>query len=184
LGIKSTEYYSKAVHYTFWVKDEAFPKYAPLIPKDMFVGLMPTEQVHELRGHYHGETPTSYLFIPDKVFVTQQDKIFGGETGTPAKAETAEDEEKPFEVQKADLVRATNFLPACDTFTALYFTITGLHALHIIGGMIVMSYFWGPGASLYRRNPEHMANRIEVFGIFWHFVDLVWISAFPILYLF
>ena len=36
---------------------------------------------------------------------------------------------------------------------------------------------------LYRRNPEWLANRVEVGGLFWHFVDLVWIFLFPILYL-
>jgi cytochrome c oxidase subunit 3 len=36
---------------------------------------------------------------------------------------------------------------------------------------------------IYRRNPEHLANRVEVAGLFWHFVDLVWIFVFPLFYL-
>ena len=36
------------------------------------------------------------------------------------------------------------FVPAHDTYMALYFTLTGLHGLHIIGGMIVLGYFFGP----------------------------------------
>ena len=36
---------------------------------------------------------------------------------------------------------------------------------------------------LFDKDPEHMANRVEVGGLFWHFVDLVWIFLFPILYL-
>ena len=36
---------------------------------------------------------------------------------------------------------------------------------------------------LYRHNPEHLANRVEVAGLFWHFVDLVWIFVFPLFYL-
>jgi cytochrome c oxidase subunit III len=36
---------------------------------------------------------------------------------------------------------------------------------------------------LYRQNPEHLANRVEVAGLFWHFVDLVWIFVFPLFYL-
>jgi cytochrome c oxidase subunit 3 len=55
--------------------------------------------------------------------------------------------------------------------------------MHIIGGVIVMLYFLTIGSALYRRNPEQLTNRIEVTGIFWHFVDLVWITVFPILYL-
>jgi cytochrome c oxidase subunit 3 len=44
--------------------------------------------------------------------------------------------------------------PWHSTFFAIYFTLTGLHGLHIIGGMVVMLYFIGPGAKLYKTNPE------------------------------
>ena len=73
--------------------------------------------------------------------------------------------------------------PWHSTYLAIYFTLTGLHAIHIIGGMIVMAYFIGPGAGLWKRNPEQFANRIEYTGLYWHFVDLVWIFLFPVLYL-
>jgi cytochrome c oxidase subunit III len=73
--------------------------------------------------------------------------------------------------------------PAHSTFTAIYFTLTGLHGLHILGGMIVMLYFLGPGAKLWKKNPDQFANRIETTGLYWHFVDLVWIFLFPVLYL-
>src|SRR5215831_5690651 len=59
----------------------------------------------------------------------------------------------------------------------------GLHRLHIVGGMIVMAYFLGPGAKLWKKNPDQFANRIEATGLYWHFVDLVWIFLFPVLYL-
>jgi cytochrome c oxidase subunit III len=74
-------------------------------------------------------------------------------------------------------------IPAHSTFTAIYFTLTGLHGLHILGGMIVMLYFLGPGAKLWNKNPDQFTNRIEYTGLYWHFVDLVWIFLFPILYL-
>jgi cytochrome c oxidase subunit 3 len=73
--------------------------------------------------------------------------------------------------------------PWHSTFLAIYFTLTGLHGLHILGGMVVMLYFVGPGAKLWRQNPEQFTNRIEYTGLYWHFVDLVWIFLFPILYL-
>ena len=69
------------------------------------------------------------------------------------------------------------------TFLAIYFTLTGLHGLHILGGMVVMAYFLGPGAKLWKKNPEQFTNRIEYTGLYWHFVDLVWIFLFPVLYL-
>jgi cytochrome c oxidase subunit 3 len=73
--------------------------------------------------------------------------------------------------------------PAHSTFLAIYFTMTGLHALHIISGMVVMAYFLGPGAKLWKTNPEQFTNRIEYTGLYWHFVDIVWIFLFPVLYL-
>lgn len=77
----------------------------------------------------------------------------------------------------------THHYPSTNTFLAVYFTLTGLHGLHVLGGMIVNGYFWGPGAKLFARDPERFANRIEVAGLYWHFVDLVWIFLFPTLYL-
>jgi cytochrome c oxidase subunit III len=74
-------------------------------------------------------------------------------------------------------------LPDKSTFLAIYFTLTGLHAIHILGGIAVMTYFIGPGAKLYKKNPEQFTNRIEYTGLYWHFVDLVWIFLFPVLYL-
>jgi len=73
--------------------------------------------------------------------------------------------------------------PKDSTFLAIYFVLTGLHGLHVIGGLIVNSYLWGPGRKLFARDPERFTNRIEVAGLYWHFVDLVWIFLFPVLYL-
>jgi cytochrome c oxidase subunit III len=74
-------------------------------------------------------------------------------------------------------------LPSNNTFLAVYFTLTGLHGLHVLGGMVVNGYFWGPGAKMWKAEPERFTNRIEVAGLYWHFVDLVWIFLFPTLYL-
>ena len=73
--------------------------------------------------------------------------------------------------------------PSTNNFLAIYFTLTGLHMLHVFGGMVVNAYFWGPGAKLWKTNPVWFTNRVEHSGLFWHFVDLVWIFLFPTLYL-
>jgi heme/copper-type cytochrome/quinol oxidase subunit 3 len=75
------------------------------------------------------------------------------------------------------------YFPKTNTFLAIYFTMTALHMLHVIGGMAVNSYFWGPGAKMWKTNKEQFTNRVENSGLFWHFVDLVWIFLFPVLYL-
>jgi cytochrome c oxidase subunit III len=75
------------------------------------------------------------------------------------------------------------YYPSTNTFLAIYFTLTGLHGLHVIGGMAVNGWLWGPGSSLWKTDPVHFTNRVENAGLFWHLVDLVWIFLFPVLYL-
>ena len=74
-------------------------------------------------------------------------------------------------------------VPASNTFFAIYYTMTGLHGLHILAGVIVIGYFIGPGSALWTSDPEYYTNRIECTGLYWHFVDLVWIFLFPVFYL-
>jgi cytochrome c oxidase subunit 3 len=73
--------------------------------------------------------------------------------------------------------------PSTSNFFAIYFTMTGLHGLHVLGGMIVFAYFLGPGAKMWHTERARYTNRIEIVGLYWHFVDLVWIFLFPTLYL-
>ena len=73
--------------------------------------------------------------------------------------------------------------PSTSNFLAIYFTMTGLHGLHVLGGVIVFAYFLFPGAKMWKTEPARYTNRIEVCGLYWHFVDLVWIFLFPSLYL-
>ncbi len=73
--------------------------------------------------------------------------------------------------------------PSEHNFYAIYFVLTGLHALHVIGGLVVNVYLWGPGSKMWESEPERFSNRIEVAGLYWHFVDVVWIFLFPTIYL-
>jgi cytochrome c oxidase subunit 3 len=92
-------------------------------------------------------------------------------------------EHKDITIPVAEIKKIENYGPWHNTYLAIYFTLTGLHALHVIGGALVIGYIWGPGASMWKTDPERYTNRIEVSGLFWHFVDLVWIFLFPVLYL-
>ena len=73
--------------------------------------------------------------------------------------------------------------PWTSTYLAIYYTMTGLHALHIVGGVIVNGYLLFPGSKMWKTNKAQFTNRIEAAGLYWHFVDLVWIFLFPVLYL-
>lgn len=66
-------------------------------------------------------------------------------------------------------------------FFSLYFAMTGMHALHMIIGIVLLGWL------TYRANrgdfTEGYVAPIENFGLYWHFVDIVWIFLFPLLYL-
>ncbi len=78
---------------------------------------------------------------------------------------------------------ALGHYPSHDNFYAIYFTLTGLHGIHIIGGIIVNTFLLTIGTRMWKTDPEHFTNRVENAGLYWHFVDLVWIFLFPSLYL-
>jgi heme/copper-type cytochrome/quinol oxidase subunit 3 len=73
--------------------------------------------------------------------------------------------------------------PSTSTFYAIYFTLTGLHVLHLLAGVLVNLFHVLFGDSLWRKRPRQFTNRIEVTGLYWHFVDMVWLVMFPVLYL-
>ena len=66
-------------------------------------------------------------------------------------------------------------------FFSLYFGMTGLHALHMVVGIAILLCLLKP-AWEGKYTPENH-NMIEGFGLYWHFVDIIWIFLFPLLYL-
>ena len=62
-------------------------------------------------------------------------------------------------------------------FWSFYYTMTGLHALHVIGGMVIMALI------SFDIRKGYNYQRVELIGIYWHFVDLIWIFLFPLLYI-
>jgi len=188
LCVKGVEYHSKFVHYGFFIKEDAMEKYRPELDKmNAFYAAVPSQHAFEVRGHWENKADsaaTAFVVHPDAKpgYLLDLSKKPEAKTAEEPVAGEGKGEEE-ITIAKDDVERWGNLLPAYGTYYAMYFTVTGLHALHIIGGLVVMLYFLGPGSALYRRNPEQLTNRIEVTGIFWHFVDLVWITVFPILYL-
>lgn len=66
------------------------------------------------------------------------------------------------------------------TFFSFYFLMTGFHAMHVIGGIIPMLYIF---AKMFTKKGYDHPVKLEVLGLYWHFVDLMWIFIFPALYL-
>jgi len=63
-------------------------------------------------------------------------------------------------------------------FGALFFSITGLHLLHVISGVVAISVI-----AIGFQSGRLTAGHVETTGLYWHFVDLVWMFVFPLLYL-
>jgi len=84
------------------------------------------------------------------------------------------------------LFPANFFLQAADAgqqriFYSLYFAMTGLHATHMVIGMGIMVYI--AVQALRGAYTARWYTPVEIMGLYWHFVDLVWIFLFPLLYL-
>ena len=73
-----------------------------------------------------------------------------------------------------------NYPGAQSLFFGIYFTVTGLHGLHIIIGMSVIAVMW----FLINQHPEKDYKvALENTGLYWHLVDIIWIYLFPLFYL-
>src|SRR5258706_12675824 len=72
--------------------------------------------------------------------------------------------------------------PWHSTFLAIYFTMTGLHGLHILAGMVVIAYFAGPAANMGNTKPNQMSNTVDATDLDGYVGDHIAIDLFPELY--
>jgi cytochrome c oxidase subunit III len=80
--------------------------------------------------------------------------------------------------EKYSWLRLPIMIPGGPMWASTYFLLTGFHALHVLVGLIVFALM------LFITLDRRRANLVENIGLYWHFVDLVWIFLFPLLYLF
>jgi heme/copper-type cytochrome/quinol oxidase subunit 3 len=75
---------------------------------------------------------------------------------------------------------AAGLIPSVNTFLAMYFTLTGIHALHVVGGLV--ANVWAIAGA--RRVGDAMTlGRLRALALYWTFVDVVWLVIFVLLYL-
>ena len=162
---------------------EAPEKYQSLHGRSLIEAVMKDKEIHEIEVEV--DAVNANPADPDNDRAHFLPRSRPGEAARKAGMSEHEMEEKGYiaKIDKADIQWGSAFEPKHSSYFAIYFTITGLHGAHVLGGVLVMLYFFFFGHKIYRKNPEHQANRIEVVGLFWHFVDLVWIFVFPIFYL-
>jgi cytochrome c oxidase subunit 3 len=75
----------------------------------------------------------------------------------------------------------TPAIPFGNLWASCYFAMTGFHALHVFGGIVVFAIILLIGLTR-GLGPQH-AGMLELTGLYWHFVDIVWIFLLPLLYL-
>jgi cytochrome c oxidase subunit 3/cytochrome o ubiquinol oxidase subunit 3 len=66
-------------------------------------------------------------------------------------------------------------------FGSSFFVLTGLHGAHVTVGIIWLLSLWG--LSMQGRIGQHQSEAVEIAGLYWHFVDVVWIVIFTVIYL-
>src|SRR5258708_30393985 len=144
LGIKSFEYRDKFSHYEIWKTDGS-----------------------RLTGHLEGKpyfwkTKTlpamnlaSVTFHPDPTHYAFPAHAHRGEGQEGAGAAHGE----AIKIPVAEIKRLSAFVPAHSTYFAIYFTLTALHPMHVLGGAIVIGYLLGPVAQIAKTHPDPFTNR-------------------------
>ncbi len=89
--------------------------------------------------------------------------------------------EKAFGAAALEEVHWPMVIPLGNLWSSLYFALTGIHALHVLGGLVMFGLLLVM-SMMSRLTPKHDVL-VENVGLYWHFVDLVWIFLFPLLYL-
>ncbi|MDC0219569.1 cytochrome c oxidase subunit 3 [Verrucomicrobia bacterium] len=150
----------------------------------------PVYKEGHFRDTFRDKDIKSIIFVPAHGTWDNKEKRAGSDTVKYAEAKHdgshshSDKHGHTVTIAREDISRLSSYEPAHSTFFATYYTLTGLHALHVLGGILVMLYHLLPiSRRVYEKNPVQFTNRIEITGLFWHFVDLVWIFLFPILYL-
>jgi cytochrome c oxidase subunit 3 len=160
VGIKSYEYHDKFMHYEIVLKD----------------GKIADGHMVENKLKQEGAAYSGYVVIKGHT-VEDRKELYDLSMHKPVQAH------EEIKIEGAQIAKLQNYGPWHNTYLAIYFTLTGLHALHVICGAVVIGFLWGPGSKMWNTDHERFTNRIEISGLFWHFVDLVWIFLFPVLYL-
>src|SRR5688572_3661538 len=94
------------------------------------------------------------------------------------KLASGQKEAQSWTLDKKGLGSSLLYSPKKNIFFACYYALTGVHGVHVVGGIIPMVILL-----IHALRGKILAHHIEYTGLYWHFVDLVWIFLFPLLYL-
>jgi heme/copper-type cytochrome/quinol oxidase subunit 3 len=80
-----------------------------------------------------------------------------------------------------NLIVDHGFTPSSSPYAGAFFTVTGLHGFHVFCGLVACGWLMAQAAR--KRFTAEKHSRVEVWGLYWHFVDIVWIVLFTVIYL-
>ncbi|HSV15439.1 MAG TPA: cytochrome c oxidase subunit 3 [Tepidisphaeraceae bacterium] len=174
LAIKTVEYTSKYYHHTIVARDAS------------------DGRTYVYDGHEKAHDDTSITLqadrkelvpgVPFDIHLVSEMDVKGEPEGTEPHVAEARPErtagEPMYKINRADIAQDTRYGPSKNLFYGCYFTLTGIHGLHVIGGIIPIFFLLVQAA-----RGKLFPAQTEYIGLYWHFVDLVWIFLFPLLYL-
>ena len=176
--IKTIEYTAKFTHYTVVATDPTDKKAYVYDGHGGWSDDGGTIKLHGVRA----PLPAGGFNIN---WISEQgvERLAGGGAGVahPAEGAAATDHgagHAEFTLAKANVAQAINYGPWRNIFYACYFTLTGIHGVHVIGGIVPIGLLL-----VQAMRGKIFAPHTEYVGLYWHFVDLVWIFLFPMLYL-
>lgn len=159
LGVKYVEYKEKFEHQLLWGRNydpdpHVLEEHG--IPEDVAIASLPSKTAAP------AETPSVEAAVPPPAAADGESTAHGG-------AGTAPDEGPAHPPENLHI------------FFGIYFALTGLHGLHVIAGMGVIGWIL-KRAVRGDFGPEYFTP-VDMVGLYWHLVDLIWIFLFPLLYL-
>jgi cytochrome c oxidase subunit 3 len=190
LAIKAYEYNEKFRHDILPGRiGELLPGVGPTREKQFhMVGMQYVERIREQLKH-HLEHSDKYPHCREQMqdlFERMQGKTSPDNKSytsplTPAQVGAAVNEILHHAHDHGESVHLTPAIPYGNMWASCYFAMTGFHALHVLAGLVVFAVLL-----IRARHSALQPNQVvalEVIGLYWHFVDIVWIFLFPLLYL-
>jgi cytochrome c oxidase subunit III len=183
LGIKAVEYTSKFQH---GILPGRIPEKLDGPAGPRFVRQVQEQLKHIAEGHGHASPKAKEMaeqLLKDLPKLSPQqinERIVGTKNVKEGKKAPDGQEVRGILEEDPD-AHLTHVIPFGNTWSSCYFAMTGFHALHVFGGLVVfviilLMAFRG------RLGVQH-ESMVELTGLYWHFVDIVWIFLFPLLYL-
>jgi cytochrome c oxidase subunit 3 len=160
--VKGIEYTSKFTHVTLVAVEKTGAK-----------------QGYVFDGHWHDNHTGRREFVGYRApLAADQSLDLNLVSEKAVRIQSKQDKPQMFDVTDMNVGTEVNYGPWRNVFFSSYYALTGVHGLHVLGGIVALAILL-----VQTTRGRLFAPHIEYTGLYWHFVDLVWIFLFPLLYL-